>query len=89
MARVSIPTPYPGWDFFTTCRAFHPLDHQTIITQTQAGTHAVLLLRIQGPDPVDRSGADFRVILGSGDVSAPALLGRLGLIDAAWLAPLA
>ena len=32
--------PYPlGGDFFIACSAFEPLDHQTIITQTQAVTH--------------------------------------------------
>jgi hypothetical protein len=34
--------PHPmGGDFFTTCRTFHPLDRQTIATQTLSGTHRV------------------------------------------------
>jgi hypothetical protein len=34
MALSSIPAHTLGGDFFIACRAFHPLDHQTIVAPT-------------------------------------------------------
>jgi hypothetical protein len=39
MALLSVPTPHPGWGFFSACQAFHPLDHQAMVTQTLTVTH--------------------------------------------------
>jgi len=49
MTLFSIPTPELGRGFFTACRPFHPLDHQSIVTQTAAVTHRLARSQLMAP----------------------------------------